>query len=233
MSPKKKLEVEVPANHDQYIDDVFSSPDFVEGVLSYLYEIVEENRRLRYENSHDDLTGLFNKRAWKDIVEDRIEGGKPFGVIFVDLNAFKAINDTFGHQKGDEVLRNFSKHIASKFSRQEDAISHERLIGKQDEDKIPLGRIGGDEFGIIVDLGRVKDDGTTLEERMKREDDYTKEAVNEFVAQQPEEVRALHFGVSLGSAIWYPDNPVSSIELIHQADQAMYIAKTANNELAR
>ncbi len=228
MSPKSKLKIETPTNHDQYSGDVSSSPEFIAEVLSYLYEKVEKIRELSYENSHDDLTGLYNRKAFGDKVEKRMEAKKPFAVIFLDLDAFKLINDKFGHRKGNEMLRNFAEHMTSNFRRPEDVVSRGRHLREQGEDELPLGRLGGDEFGIIDNLDRVPD-GTTLEEQMKKGEDYARNVVAEFVDQQSEEIRNLGFGISLGGAIWDPDNPVSSVELIHQADQAMYIAKKAAN----
>lgn len=238
MSPKKNLKNN-ELTYDQYVGDVSYSPGFINGVLSNIDAIIharrlqQENSRLRYESSHDDLTGLLNKKAWRGMVEKRIEEKRRFGVAFIDLDAFKAINDKLGHEKGDEILGKFGEHMIANFNRQEDAVTHERLISNQGKGKLPVGRLGGDEFGIIVDLDRVQDE-TSPEQRMERALGYAQDVVKQFVDLQDEEVSSLGFGVSLGGAIWQPDNPITATELIKQADQAMYADKTARRgDLAR
>jgi diguanylate cyclase (GGDEF)-like protein len=232
MSPKKQTKIETPDNPDQYTGDVSSSSEFIAELLSILYKRVEENRELSYENSHDDLTGLYNRKAFRDKAEKRMDAKKPFAVIFLDLDAFKLINDTFGHRKGNEMLKNFADHMMSNFRRPEDVVSRGRHYREQDKDELSLGRLGGDEFGIIDNLDRVSD-GTTLQEQMEKGEKYTRNVVGEFVAQQSEEIRNLGFGISLGGAIWNPDDPVTAEELIHQADLAMQADKQASGRPAR
>lgn len=110
-------------------------------LLSYLISLFWMARQAAHEQAyhmayHDGLTGVYNRAAWIDLIrpelEERIEGSKTFAVAYVDLNDFKPVNDTYGHDVGDEVLK-----IAAK-----------RLTGSVREDDYVI-RLGGDEFLVI------------------------------------------------------------------------------------
>ena len=98
-------------------------------------EILEENRRshqqLSYEASHDPLTGLFNRSAY-ELFMDRV-GGDHIALLIVDVDEFKAINDTYGHDMGDRVLKRVADILTRSF-RSVDAVC----------------RFGGDEFVVVM-----------------------------------------------------------------------------------
>lgn len=96
----------------------------------YLAAIVEEE--LTYRADHDSLTGLKARHAVYATIDDRLDRGEPVSVVFVDLDKFKAINDTFGHLIGDEVL-----------------IGVARRLVELGPDALALGRTGGDEFVAV------------------------------------------------------------------------------------
>jgi len=79
------------------------------------------------------LTGVANRKQYKDTMMDLIHEKEPFALLFIDLNKFKAINDTHGHHVGDEVLKEVAR----------------RLSENIDDDDF-LARLGGDEFVIIT-----------------------------------------------------------------------------------
>lgn len=99
--------------------------------------LVESQKRLEYEAIHDPLTGVLNRRGILERLEEELERayrrGTFLGVALLDLDHFKKINDTYGHQTGDQVLQGFVRIIQT----------HSRPYDI-------LGRIGGEEFLFIV-----------------------------------------------------------------------------------
>lgn len=179
---------------------------------------------VREESQVDALTGLLNKEAWKQRLGEHMDAGKPFGVIFMDMDAFKVVNDTFGHETGDELLKQFGEQLRSDFRREGDEISHEAMIANRQTKPQSAGRYGGDEFGLIVDLEHRN--GKTIGEIMALEIERLRNGVAEFVGQQDSKVRNLNFDVSVGGVIWEPGSHNSVSELLHAADIAMYENKT-------
>jgi diguanylate cyclase (GGDEF)-like protein/PAS domain S-box-containing protein len=109
----------------------------------YLLEITarkDVEEQLRHQAFHDALTELPNRALFTDRVEHalvvRAEGGGDIAVLFVDLDDFKAVNDTYGHPAGDELLRAVGRRLR-------DAVSPRHTVA----------RIGGDEFAILVEGG--------------------------------------------------------------------------------
>jgi diguanylate cyclase (GGDEF)-like protein/PAS domain S-box-containing protein len=95
-------------------------------------------QRLGHLADHDDLTGVFNRRRFRQELDDQIEhfaryGGAVGSLALLDLDRFKGVNDTLGHQAGDEVLRFVARTLAGRL-RINDV----------------LGRIGGDEFAVLL-----------------------------------------------------------------------------------
>lgn len=88
---------------------------------------------LRHAAEHDELTGLPNRAALKQVVERAIASGEPFCVALLDLDGFKKVNDTFGHAMGDVVLTESARRFT-------------KLVG----DRAMVARLGGDEFVIVV-----------------------------------------------------------------------------------
>jgi diguanylate cyclase (GGDEF)-like protein/PAS domain S-box-containing protein len=108
-----------------------------EGTLTDITEAHEQSRQLSYEASHDALTGLVNRREFELRLERLLEAspddGTAHAVCYLDLDQFKAINDTCGHVAGDELLRQLA-HMLDSHMRAKDT----------------LGRLGGDEFGVLL-----------------------------------------------------------------------------------
>ena len=104
-------------------------------VTTYEAKLEEAEQRA----SRDSLTGLDNRQGVEAKLQRRIVAQKPFCVMMIDLNGFKAVNDTYGHQAGDDLLRQFSTELRSA-SRVTDVV----------------GRWGGDEFIVVLD-GTIND----------------------------------------------------------------------------
>lgn len=102
--------------------------------------------RLAELASHDELTGVFNRRHLLEILEQQKlradRHGEPFAISILDLDQFKQLNDSHGHQAGDEVLREFALRMRT-HARRIDA------IGREDGDHV-FGRYGGEEFLLVL-----------------------------------------------------------------------------------
>jgi diguanylate cyclase (GGDEF)-like protein len=161
-----------------------------------------QSRELAILASRDSLTGLLNRRAFQDRLRDTLaraeRHGRRVGIIFLDLDEFKQVNDQFGHAIGDAVLQQVGRQIAA-MTRQGDAAA----------------RTGGDEFVMLLeDIGEAKDI-RKLAERMLVQ-------IQDGIDLSPITTWAL--GVSVGAAC-FPDDATDSEALMHVADQAMYRAK--------
>jgi diguanylate cyclase len=98
-----------------------------------LAEVVED---LRHRAYHDPLTGLPNRALLLDTLERRLEAGRPVALLYVDLDGFKPVNDTHGHEAGDRVLSTIAERLAG-------------CAGPADL----VARLGGDEFALLVPPG--------------------------------------------------------------------------------
>jgi len=167
-------------------------------ILVMLEEQVSSNEWLAL---HDELTGLPNRRLFGDRLSLAIERAdrlrSRLALLILDLNGFKMINDTMGHQAGDQVLREVSSHLR-------------RSVRASDT----LARLGGDEFIILA---------TDLEKGQSA--DHFVEAVRSAM-ERPILVdgQSMIVSASLGVAV-YPDDADDSIKLLRIADQRMYALK--------
>lgn len=161
--------------------------------------------RTRSHALTDPLTGLYNMRHFNDIVEKlsaaATASAEPFSVLCMDLDSFKPINDNFGHQEGDRVLRDLASIFRSVI-RQHDVIA----------------RYGGDEFVIVL-----ADSGTEEAALMASR---LQEAVERFkTGLKHERLGTLYLGVSIGCAA-FPEDGRDCASLIAAADSRMYQNKT-------
>lgn len=166
-----------------------------------LWVILMDRREIKHIALHDPLTGLANRRLFKErlgyTLSQKQRQKNPFALIAIDLDNFKPINDKYGHKAGDEVLREVARRLENSL-RQEDTVA----------------RLGGDEFMII--LPSTGDRLNTLIVVRKLQ----KNLGQPFSFQgQGLELKA-SFGISL-----YPENGASEEELLRFADLAMYQVK--------
>ncbi len=169
----------------------------------------DAKRQLRYLGTHDALTGLPNREQLARHVAQSIAGasrtGQNFAVLFVDLDGFKAVNDSFGHRIGDELLKICADRLQHQL-RQSDFVA----------------RLGGDEF--IVVIGGLSET-TTIEARANDLLDRLRQEV--VIASLP-----LRVGASIGVAV-YPQDGDGFEVLLHNADAAMYVSKQSGRNTFR
>lgn len=148
----------------------------------------------------DALTGIYNRRGFVARAEELIAKAKPVGLILIDADHFKSINDRFGHDSGDQVLAAIGRALAP-------------LSGP---DRV-VGRVGGEEFGVVA--SRAGGQLATLAERLRRELGELSFTFGD------EDVR---ISVSIGVAD--PGRAGPFIELYRDADKALYAAKAAGRD---
>ncbi len=154
-----------------------------------------------YQANYDLLTGLPNRALFHDRLRQTIESAKrnnkKFALMFLDLDRFKQINDSLGHEVGDIVLKHVSKSVSS-------------VIRKEDT----LARLGGDEFVIVTGFINSSEDAGVLAQKI----------INIFKKPITINNQKLYISTSIGIGI-FPDDSDSERELLKYADSAMYRAK--------
>lgn len=170
------------------------------GTMSDVSERHRITREMAYQAAHDQLTGLFNRRKFEQVLGELLlhqdGAGYSHAVLYMDLDQFKVVNDTCGHHAGDELLRQLSV-----------------LLRSQLRTSDTLARLGGDEFGLILH-------GCSM---IKAEEVARKilAMINEFSFSW--EGRAFTIGISIG--IVGLAGHTSLAEVLMAADQACYAAK--------
>ncbi|MCX6051866.1 MAG: EAL domain-containing protein [Campylobacterales bacterium] len=160
-----------------------------------------QKNALHYQANHDALTGLANRILFNDRLEQSIIKAKnnstKVALFFIDLDHFKKINDSLGHEIGDKILKVVTQRL-------------NETICKE----ATLARLGGDEFSIIVEDLRQGQDASLLANKLIE------------LLSQPLTIEdnLLYISSSIGISI-YPDDGVSAQNLIKYADAAMYKAK--------
>jgi GGDEF domain-containing protein len=201
------------------------------GLFRLITKQAVNNAVLMHLLRHDPLTGLLNQQANVFEIQRRMQGTKPFGVIELDLDAFKKVNDTKGHPVGDRLLEGFGSHLQLRFRRAGEVAENEKIVWSpvsENTEEVALARTGGDEFNVVVDLSdRGRQDGLSVVQRMDNTIAYSRHILSEFVMQQDASIRELEFGVSIGGAIWLPGSSETMEELVGRADFAMYEDKRA------
>lgn len=162
-------------------------------------------RQLMHQSLRDELTGLANRRGMKDWLTRRLAAGGRVGVLLLDLDDFKPVNDTFGHDGGDRVLRVVAGRLRDLVGR--DAIA---------------SRLGGDEFTLGVPTA----DPAALENMARR----IIEAIGRPIAIDRR--HQAHVRCSLGIAR-HPEDGETVEALMMHADQAMYVAKKSGKNQYR
>ncbi|HEY4375377.1 MAG TPA: EAL domain-containing protein [Burkholderiales bacterium] len=175
------------------------------GIYGVARDITEKKvayDRLAFQALHDALTGLPNRTLFVDRLELAITQAKrsrqPFAVIFVDLDRFKLINDTYGHMKGDVILIQVADRLKADL-RESDT----------------LARLGGDEFIVLLPNIRSPEDAGLVANKI----------VEDMVRPFPLEGREMLLSSSLGISM-FPQDGEDSETLMRHADLAMYDVKS-------
>ncbi|MBK3332866.1 diguanylate cyclase [Persephonella atlantica] len=191
-----------------YILEYFIRKDFLLTLKVFLdkKELEKLNSRLRYISNYDELTGLPNRRYIKEFFSRELRRAKregfPVSVLLIDIDFFKDYNDSYGHIRGDYVLKEVST-VLKKFSRRPTDMA---------------GRWGGEEFLLILS-------STNLSTAVKTASDIIKE-----VNLKNIEHRVSPFGritVSIGVYSSIPDKKSRYTDFIKEADMALYRAKSS------
>ena len=186
--------------HSCLLDDDGS----IRSILSFVQDVsprVEAEERLQYLATRDALTGLPNRLLLQERLSQAIShakrSGRLVGVLFIDLDRFKNVNDTLGHRIGDELLKRVTQSLS-------EALRETDL----------LARLGGDEFMVIVE----EFDEASVLNRVAQK-------LQDAIAQPFEiEDHDIYVTSSIGISV-YPDDSDDPEELLKHADVAMYRSK--------
>jgi len=170
------------------------------GVIIDITDHKHMEEKIEHLAYHDSLTGLPN-RAYLEIsshyiLQEAKQTDSKVAVLFMDLNRFKSVNDSLGHQAGDKLLRMIAARL-------KEAV----------RDRDLLARVGGDEF-VVVLQGSNRQEFLAIAERL----------VNRFNDPFSIDGQLIPIALSLGVSI-YPDHGTTLDDLLNKADQAMYAAK--------
>jgi len=168
----------------------------------------QKNKALAAQAARDDLTGLWNRRKFMELLQEEIEranrSGRRFTIAIIDVDHFKNINDTCGHLMGDAVLKEIS-----------------RILGESCRTTDAIGRYGGEEFTLLM-VDTKTEQAVVALERMRRAVEQ-----NDWSRMAP----GLRVTISIGSVEW---TAASSLPLLlGQADAALYRAKAEGRNQLR
>jgi diguanylate cyclase (GGDEF)-like protein/PAS domain S-box-containing protein len=175
--------------------------ELVEGVIEDVSGRKQTELELKHLATIDSLTGVYNRHLFFDRLEHALVTAKRadalVAVLFVDLDDFKRVNDTYGHQAGDELLRMVAERLSNRI-READT----------------LARLGGDEFGVLLECIEDQEGALTVARSLLE------------VMTTPYVVTGEHIRVGATVGIsFFPDDGKDGVSLISRADSAMYGAK--------
>ncbi len=176
--------------------------------LATLFEkLNDQKQKLKYRALHDSLTDLPNRALMADRLEQAIliaeRARTHVGLLFIDLNLFKKVNDSYGHQCGDKLLVSLAQRLKAEIRRSD-----------------TVARLGGDEFSIILQ-------NVSLESAQS----FAQKVLSAIERVVEVDSNKLYVSASIGIAL-FPAHACDSQQLIQKADIAMYTAKKSGNTIA-
>lgn len=175
----------------------------------------ESERTALSQANQDPLTGIANRRAFdhwfQQLCRESRQNAFPFSLLLIDLDFFKRINDNHGHETGDKVLCAVASLLSAS------------LVRKGDQ----VARIGGEEFAVLLpntDRRGAEDVAWRLVMAMR--------SANKSASSADGDATWHPVTVSIGTASWLPDQPLSPSSLMREADQALYLAKEQGRDQA-
>jgi diguanylate cyclase (GGDEF)-like protein len=191
---------------------------WISGTLQDVTEQAHSQARISYLASYDSLTGLANRRLFHDQLERAIAAAKAqghmVGLLFMDLDRFKGINDTLGHGAGDALLQIVAERLRAH-------VRGSDIVGRvvTEDQGLEIARLGGDEFTVLLSKLAQPEDAGDVARRILR-------AIPEPVVL---EGHSISLSASIGIAI-YPVDGEDVETLVKHADAAMYSAKALGRD---
>ena len=187
---RKEIELEEKSRQAEYFEAT---------IADRMRELRIMNQTLENLLKRDAITGQYNRKYFLECIDDWIAHAKSdekIWLLILDFDRFKTINDTYGHDTGDQVLRIFGKQL--------ETVSNDRTV---------LARLGGDEFGIVCRRSASE----SITSLLHTIDDLSGAVVS--IGQY-----TVHVSLSIGISS-YPDDALTRSDLMRHADIAMYITK--------
>lgn len=178
-------------------------------IYTFYFQQKKLEKKLTYLATHDPITQAYNRNYFNIMISEEEKRSKRYnhniGLVMIDIDRFKELNDKFGHRMGDKVLRQVARFLKNQVR------SIDRVI-----------RYGGDEFLIV--LPEAKEDLSQLKERL----------IENFKQEQFTEIPSdFHLSLSIGLALWRPEQASSLESMIDLADKQMYQEKAKNKNEER
>lgn len=195
------LSIEYNKQQKAFSEEIISALKIISNIMSDALIKIDSEKEINYMVYHDYLTKLPNRRYLYDYLKQSFtnyeKSENPIGVFFIDLDGFKGVNDTLGHEGGDVLLKTFAERL-------QEVISEEDMIS----------RFGGDEFILVTNQIKNNKDISYIAEKI----------MNLFKTPFLVMGQEFYLTVSIGISV-YPFDGVEVDELIKHADIAMYKAK--------
>lgn len=187
-------------------------------VLTVARDVTEQKRteqRMAYLANYDHLTGLPNRALFRDRLESAMLRAQRseclVGLLYLDLDRFKQVNDSLGHQAGDQLLKQVAERL-QRCVRRTDTVAHPDV--PQDPAESTVARLGGDEFTLVLENIKHIDEISRIAQRI----------ITSLGVPFNLEGHQIFVGASIGITV-YPFDDIDLDNLIRNADAAMYQAK--------
>eukprot|EP00003_Mantamonas_plastica_P002744 TRINITY_DN12113_c0_g1_i1.p1 TRINITY_DN12113_c0_g1~~TRINITY_DN12113_c0_g1_i1.p1 ORF type:complete len:338 (-),score=62.36 TRINITY_DN12113_c0_g1_i1:155-1168(-) len=195
------------ANHSDDANDHLENR--LDEISSEVTRLRDDLEKMKNEALTDGLTGIANRKAFDEQLRNAamttMESGQELSILLVDVDFFKRINDSFGHQAGDQVIRLMANTLT------------QNVKGRD-----ITARYGGEEFAVILPDTKL-DDAESLAENIR----HTVEALDVISENRSEVIGKIT--VSVGVACYQLGEPLA--RMIERADQALYLAKSSGRNL--